>query len=97
MDGADQFGPSEYVRLMKDFLACKISAMQYCRKYFSYSSKRLNILTDELDEIIQRAYGDADDYEEDPVLRKQDSAWINEDQLREKVSKSLYELESRGY
>ncbi|MGA7190758.1 MAG: hypothetical protein WBY66_19850 [Candidatus Acidiferrales bacterium] len=52
-------------------------------------------LTEEESRVLQRAYGDADDYEADPAIELPNV--LNEHQLRERVAQSLRELAELGY
>jgi hypothetical protein len=93
----DEFGVVEYMRLMRDFLDERIDARHYARSYFELTTKRVSIPNDEVSRITQQAYGDADDYEADVMLRQKNPQWIGEYELRERVAKSLRELEGLGY
>ena len=53
----------------------------------------MNISDERADQIIQRGYCDADDY--DPVVRLPNT--ILEPELRERVAKSMRDLNSLGY
>jgi hypothetical protein len=88
-----EVGVAEFVRLMEDYLSGRIGVIDYTKSYFAMSKKRVNIPDETADEIIQRGYGDADDY--DPVVRLPNT--ILEPELRERVAKSLRALSSRGY
>ena len=86
-----------FSRLMKHFLEGRISAMRYTRSYFKLMPMRMIIPNGEVDQVTQQAYGDADDYEPDESLRQQNPRWIDENELREKVRRSLRELEDLGF
>lgn len=79
---ADELSVLDYVRLMKEFLDGRIDAWQYSSGYFEIATKRVVIPNAEVDKITQRAYGDADDYEPDPNLRKENPRWIREAELK---------------
>ena len=53
----------------------------------------MNISDERADQIIQRGYGDADEY--DPVVRLPNT--ILEPELWERVAKSMRDLNSLGY
>jgi hypothetical protein len=93
----DEFSVIDYMRLMKTFLDENIDARKYKRSYFDLTKRRVNIPNEEVNRITQQAYGDADDYEPDTELRKTNPQWIGEPELRERVAKSLRELEALGY
>ena len=95
MENYGEVSVLDFMRLMKDFLDRRISADQYARDYFGLSKKRINISDGAISRITQQAYGDADDYESDPAIRY--PKWIGEPELRERVTKSLHELEALGY
>jgi len=97
MESYGEVGIIDYMRLMKHFLAGNISAKQYTKSYFSFNKKRISIPNELANQVILYAHGDADDYESDPELRLKDPQWINESQLKERVAKSLHELEALGY
>jgi hypothetical protein len=63
MDPYPQIGVRDFIRLMKDFLDRRIDVRQYQGSYFDLSKKRF-IVTEEEDEILQQAYGDADDFDD---------------------------------
>lgn len=52
-----------HIRLMTDFLGSCISVEEY-RSQFSNMNAKWHMLSDEQDVVIQKAYGDADDYDE---------------------------------
>jgi Bacterial self-protective colicin-like immunity len=87
----------EYMRLMKDLLDRRISADNYRLSYFALSKRRVSIFDEEASRITQQAYGDADDYEPDPKLRLELPNTIREPELRERVAKSLRDLEALGH
>jgi hypothetical protein len=97
MEDYGELSADVYSRLMKDFLDGRIDAKQYRRGYFSLAKKRVNIPNENVDRVTQQAYGDADDYEADPALRAKNPKWIDEAQLKERVAKSLRQLENLGY
>jgi len=94
MKDSGEVGVPEFIRLMKDFLENRIVAKQYAEEYFTLMVKRMT-LTDKESRILQQAYGDADDYEPDPMIEL--SNLIKEPQLKERVAKSLRELAELGY
>jgi hypothetical protein len=77
---------------MRAFLERRIDAETYRREFFSMSRKR-TLLSDEASRIIQKAYGDADDY--DSTVRLPHT--IEEPRLRELVADSSRELEALGH
>ena len=92
-DSFPQVEVADYVRLMKDFLDNLIDVHQYRRSYFGFALMRMGVLSDEEDQIIQRAYGDADDFDEVVQLEYT----IDERQLRQRVSVSLEKLKTLGH
>jgi hypothetical protein len=94
---AEEYGVTDYMKLMKTYLNREIEAPQYARRFFDFANTRVLIPNEEVDRIIQRAYGDADDYEPDETLRKTDPSWIDEPALRQKVAESLCQLETLGF
>jgi hypothetical protein len=96
-NSGNEFGVVDYLRLMTAFLEGSIDARAYTRGYFDLTNRRVNIPNEEVQRITQQAYGDADDYEPDTELRRTNSQWIGELQLRERVAKSLRKLEALGY
>jgi Bacterial self-protective colicin-like immunity len=96
-NSGDELGVAEYMRLMQAFLGGRIDARNYRRSYFELTKQRVNISSEEVSRITQQAYSDADDYEPDVELRKANPQWIGEEELRERVTKSLRELEAIGY
>src|SRR4029077_11020279 len=93
----EEFSVADYMRLMKAFSDRNIDARKYTRSYFDLAKKRMNIPNEEVNRITQQAYGDADDYEPDEALRQTNPQWIGEPELRQRVAKSLRELEALGY
>lgn len=93
MENYGEIGVLEFVRLMKDYLERRIDTSQYRERYFALTKKRVHIPNEDVDRIVQQAYGDADDY--DPVVRLPHT--IQEPELRERVGKSVKELELLGY
>lgn len=93
----DECGIGDYMRLMKDYLGGRIQARQYARNYFDLAKKRVTMSSEETNRVTQEAYGDADDYEDDPVLRQHNPRWIGDSELRKRVANSLRELEALGY
>jgi hypothetical protein len=82
----------DYLRLMKAYVENRIDVDTYRTSFFAMSSKR-SLVADNASVIIQKAYGDADDY--DPVVRL--AYTIEEPALKERVAKSIVELETLGY
>jgi len=80
----------DYLRLMKAYLEQRINVKTYQQEFFAMTKKR-TLVSERADSIIQKAYGDADDY--DPVLG---ARYVDETRLRELVSKSVKELEALG-
>ena len=94
MDNYGEASVPEFTRLMKDFLQGRLDAGQDAQLYFALMVKRIT-LTEEEDRILQRAYGDADDYEPDTAIKLPNL--INEQQLKERVTQSLRELAELGH
>jgi hypothetical protein len=90
----DEVGVPEFTRLMRDFLEDRLDASQYTKQYFALMVKRMT-LTEEESRVLQRAYGDADDYEPNPAIELPNL--LSEHQLRERVAQSLRELAELGY
>ncbi|HYB62314.1 MAG TPA: colicin immunity domain-containing protein [Methylomirabilota bacterium] len=86
-----------YSQLMKDFLDGRVTAAHYCRNYFDLGHRRVVIPNEEVERVTRQAFWDAEDYEADPSLRARNPKWIDEAQLKERVARSLRELESLGY
>jgi hypothetical protein len=80
---------SDYLGVMDDFLESRVSTEEYRRRFFEMGKKRC-VLSDEEDVVIQKAYGDADDYDEVVSL----PCTINESELRERVANSVKMLEA---
>ena len=97
MGNHSEVGVPDYMRLMRDFLGGRINADQYRLSYFSLSKKRANIPDEETSRITQQAYGDADDYEPDPKSRLALPNTIDEPELKDRVAKSLHDLEALGH
>jgi len=97
MESHAEVGILDYVRLIAQFAAGNISAEEYTRAYFAFNKGRVHLPNENAKEIILRAYGDADDYECDAILRKENPQWIDESELHERVSKALHALEGLGY
>jgi hypothetical protein len=93
MKDSGEISVVEYLRLMKDYLEGRIDAERYTKHYFELTQRRVNIPNEEVSRVTQQAYGDADDYEPDADLRKTDPRWIGESELKDRVRKSLRELE----
>ena len=94
MENYGEVGVPEFMRLMRDFLQDRLDARQYAQQYFALMVKRMT-LTEEESRVLQRAYGDADDYEPNPAIELPNL--LNERQLRERVAQSLRELAELGY
>ena len=91
MDPYPQIEVIDFVRLMKDFLDRRIDVRRYQRSYCDLSTKRF-VATPEEDKILQQAYGDADDFDDEVHLEYT----IDEEQLRNRVSTSLERLKALG-
>ena len=94
MENYAEVGVPEFTRLMKDFLQGRLDAGQYAQQYFALMKKRMT-LTEEESRVLQRAYGDADDYEPDASIELPNL--LSEHQLRERVAQSLRELAELGH
>ena len=92
MDPYPQVQLLDFMQLMSDFLDRHIDVRQYQRSYFELTTKRI-IVSDEETEILQRAYGDADDFDDVVHL----AYTTSEEQLRERVSASLARLKILGH
>jgi len=92
MDNHGEVSVLDFLRLMKDYVEGRIDAEQYRTTYFALLIKRMIVKVDE-SRILQQGYGDADDY--DPTVTLPYT--LEESQLRERVAKSIAELESLGY
>jgi Bacterial self-protective colicin-like immunity len=93
MENCGEIHVIDFVRLMRDYLDRRIDVEEYRKKYFELSKRRLNISNEQVDRIIQRSYGDADDY--DALLRLPYT--ITEPELRGRVADSLSQLSAMGY
>jgi hypothetical protein len=89
-----EVGVPEFTHLMRDFLQGRLDARQYTQQYFALMKKRMT-LTEEESRVLQRAYGDADDYEPDAAIELPNL--LTEHQLRERVAQSLRELAELGH
>jgi hypothetical protein len=92
-----EFGVVDFIRLMKAYLDRQIDARTYQRRYFDLTVQRVNIPNEDVSRITQQDYGDADDYEPDDALRQTNPQWVGKLQLRQRVAKSLRDLEALGY
>jgi hypothetical protein len=97
MENFGEVGIQEYLRLMADYIEGKITAGQYKTLFFDFNRLRVNIPNEDASVLIQRAFGEADDYEPDENLRQANPQWIGEPELRERVAKSLQQLSALGY
>jgi hypothetical protein len=97
MESCGEVGALDYVGLMADYLAGRLDADQYTKAFFAFNKRRVNLPNERASELIQKAHGDADDYEPDTELRRTNRQWIGEPELRARVAKSLRELEALGY
>lgn len=97
MERCGEVGALDYVRLMADYLVGTLDADQYTKAFFAFNKRRVNLPDERASDIIQRAHGDADDYEPDTKLRRTNRQWIGEHELRRRVTKSLSDLEALGY
>ena len=82
---------SNFIELMNRFLMGQVRADEYCTAYFDMSKKRF-IVTEEESIVLQKAFGDADDYDE--VVR---GPYIGEPELKARVRKSLEQLAALGH
>ena len=78
---------SDFLSLMRSYLAGEIAARDYQSQYFELMKKRMTITEYEF-RILQTAYGDADDY--DPSVRLEHT--IGEPELKRRVQKSIHDL-----
>ncbi|MGB8322619.1 MAG: hypothetical protein WCE52_06625 [Candidatus Acidiferrum sp.] len=97
MESRGEVGARDYMRLMADYLAGKIDVDQYTKAFFGFNKRRANLPDEGARELILRPHGDADDYEPDIDLRRTNRPWIAESELRERVAKSLCDLEPLGH
>lgn len=81
------------MRLMNDYLEGRTDANEYRRTFFDFFNKRISIPDERASQIIQAAYGDADDY--DPNVRLPYT--IERPELNERVRHSLAKLAALGY
>lgn len=82
----------DYLRLMKAYVENRIDVDTYRTSFFAMNSKR-SLVSENASVIIQKAYGDADDY--DRVVSLEYT--IEELALRERVARSIVALETLGY
>jgi hypothetical protein len=87
------YDETDYVRLMKSFLQKRIDAASYTRQLWDMNKGRALFASDEASIVIQKALGDADDY--DPIVRLQYT--IEEPALRVRVEDSVKQLEALGF
>jgi hypothetical protein len=97
MESCGEVGALDYMHLMADYLTGKIDGDQFTKSFFGLDKRRVNLPDERASELILRAHGDADDYEPDTDLQRTNRQWIGERELRERVAKSLRELEALGY
>jgi len=83
----------DFLRLMKAFVDGRIDAKEYQASYTEMTTRRFIVPSEDVDRILQQAYGDADDY--DPAVRL--PATIEEPELKRRVRNSIRELESLGH
>jgi hypothetical protein len=93
MENYGEISIADFVQLMKDYVGLRIDADQYRQMYFELTKKRVHIPNDTVNQIIQQAYGDADDY--DPTVTLPYT--LDDDDLRKRVAKSLDALAVLGY
>jgi hypothetical protein len=78
---------SDFLSLMRSYLAGEMAARDYQSQYFELMKNRMTITENEF-LILQTAYLDADDY--DPSVRLVHS--IEETELKRRVEKSIHDL-----
>ncbi len=83
----------DFVRLMRNYLEGRVNAAQYQNDYSELMTKRFIVPSEDVSKILQKAFGDADDY--DPAVRLQHT--IEEPELRRRVAESIKQLMSLGY
>jgi hypothetical protein len=94
MDTSGEVRIGFFITLMTHYVSGKISADEYARSIFdTFAHKRLDLPQGEPEEIITRAYGDADDY--DPKIKLPYT--YTEDELRKRVTTALERLLELGY
>ncbi len=78
---------------MSDFLEDRIEVEDYIRQYFSLAVKRQTLTAAE-SQILQCAYGDADDFDQRVPSKAPPTpvCWVNENGLKARVAKSYAEL-----
>lgn len=83
---------SDFLRLMTDYLESKIDVQEYRKRIFDAMKRGISTGESEY-QILQTAYGDADDF--DAEIRLEYT--IEEPELRRRVTKSIEELALLGY
>jgi hypothetical protein len=83
----------DFIRLMQAFLNGHIREEEYRRRFFDLMKMRIELHDDATDEILQRSYGDADDFDSSIRL----PYTIGESELKVRVERSLAELASLGH
>ena len=92
MANSGEVGVPEFVKLMRDYLEQRVDASQYRSRLFSLFKQRMIVQNEVVSQVLQEAYGDADDY--DPVVRLPYT--IQEPELKARVQRSLERLGSLG-
>ena len=81
-----------YIHLMESFLAHKIDASEFERRYFSMFKNDTSSWTEAEYENLNYLFGELDAFCADPELRDEND--IDEDQLREAAKMTLANLSS---
>jgi self-protective colicin-like immunity protein len=83
------YDASDYLDLMTQFVERRLSVEEYRGRFWTMNKKR-SLYSDHADVIIQRAFGDADDYDEVVHL----PYTIDEAELRNRVADSVKKLKA---
>jgi len=89
MEMHPEIGTSHFLDLMENYLAERITVETYRSRFFELMKQRTNFTDDEF-QIVQAAYGDADDY--DAAVRLERT--IEEPELRTRIRKSVHDLKN---
>jgi hypothetical protein len=93
MESYGEVTNTDYLRLMKAYLAGKIDVDTYCAEVFRFNAMRTPWISDEVSRIHMEIFSRADDY--DPVIRNQRTT--DEATLRSHVQRLVNELEDLGF
>jgi hypothetical protein len=84
---------TDYLRLMKDYLASRIGVEAYRTEVFRLNPMRSPWVSEDVSRIHMEIFSRADDY--DPVIRNERT--IDEPTLRDHVQRLVNELEALGF